>query len=282
MKSKSADDILKGIAKVGAGGITLLSFWPVHDNVTIFSDILHRQERGEFAKLPMLLGNNDNEAGLVAGFALVISKFLKANPNVFGASGSSVVNIATGAIDYLKDGKGFIPDSIRSFFHFIEDGIFNCPANTAAEARFKAKVPVWRYRYFGSWDNMAISGVGAYHVAEVPMVMGTTERKLGAKNTPEQNEVTKSIMGAWSAFAKDPVEGLTKYGWPRYEPQSKSTCRVQRHMLTVTENTLIRLGVDNKAKIDFVQAADYDVNCAKYTIPPSAPEHSKRGVVKLM
>jgi carboxylesterase type B len=53
------------------------------------------------------------------------------------------------------------------------------------------------------------------------MVMGTTERKLGAKNTPDQEELSKNIMTAWAAFSKDPKDGLNKIGWPQYDPESK-------------------------------------------------------------
>lgn len=51
------------------------------------------------------------------------------------------------------------------------------------------------------------------------------------------------MQTAWAEFAKDPIYGLTKYGWPRYDPG---------------KNTLIQLGVANATTAVFTnhQAAD--------------------------
>jgi len=54
------------------------------------------------------------------------------------------------------------------------------------------------------------------------------------------------MQGAWTAFARDPVNGLTKHGWPMYD---------------VTKPTLIELGKDNHTTADFAKGDAYDAAC---------------------
>jgi carboxylesterase type B len=161
--------------------------------------------------------------------------------------------IATGAvslINWMKDGTGAFVDGVRKFLHFIEDGVFDCPANSAAAARTKAGVPAWRYRYMGRFNDSLIGGQGAYHLSEVPIVMGTVSRKRGGASTEAENQLIKSTMTAWSSFAKDPTHGLEKLGWPKYDASAK---------------TLVRLGTNNSANIEFVSPSTHDSNC-KYLL----------------
>jgi hypothetical protein len=53
-------------------------------------------------------------------------------------------------------------------------------------------------------------------------------------------------MTAWATFAKDPHDGLTKLGWPVYDP---------------TKDTLIVLGGINDSSIKFVNRKTFDVGC---------------------
>src|ERR1700753_3861170 len=131
----------------------------------------------------MLVGSNDNEAGIVSGFALAAVDYAKKNMQPL----SNNVKQAISLVEWMRDGTGMAIDAVRGILHFIEDGVFNCPAATAAAARAKFNVPVWRYRYMGRFDNTLISGQGAYHLSEVPIVLGTAERKKTAgKNSAEE------------------------------------------------------------------------------------------------
>jgi cholinesterase len=231
MKKVPVEKIMEGIGKVGfAGSIsTILSFWPVNDNKTVFADILNRQKAKAFMKKPMLIGSNDNEGGLITGIASILHKVIKANNDSIPADLKKLTNGAVQGIEYVA-GSGVIPGFVRGFLHFIEEGVFNCPASKAADARKEAGVPVWRYRMFSAFENDLLGGVGAFHVSDVPIVMGTSERKPGgAKNTAEQDKLIKNVMTAWATFAKDPEGGLTKLGWPTYDTKSKSHAENDTH-----------------------------------------------------
>jgi cholinesterase len=53
-------------------------------------------------------------------------------------------------------------------------------------------------------------------------------------------------MTAWATFAKEPKDGLTKLGWPKYDP---------------AKETLVVLGGRNDPKISFVNRKTFDKKC---------------------
>jgi cholinesterase len=84
---------------------------------------------------------------------------------------------------------------------------FRCGSADSAKARFMKNVPVWRYIYA---DNKPGQSTGATHGFDLLHVFGNG-----------QTGMSKVFQSAWAAFAKDPVSGLTKIGWPRYNPEGK-------------------------------------------------------------
>lgn len=166
----------------------------------------------------MLTGNLDSEGNIILGGVNEGLKWATSQPGSTGSTAQSVKS----AYDWISNSDNGGAAALRFFLRFIQDGVFNCPASTAAAARAAYGVPVWRYRFMGVWDNLLLGGVGAYHVSDVPLVMGTTEQKEGAgKNEPEQEILIGHVMKAWSTFAKDPSNGLTKLGWPKYDPNGE-------------------------------------------------------------
>jgi cholinesterase len=106
---------------------------------------------------------------------------------------------------------------------------FNCPASYSSKARVDFNVTTWRYRYFGDWENIRpTKDAGAFHGSELSIVFGTP-KKFESKypSPPEEVAVEKLMMGAWANFAKDPVNGLIRMGWPSYDPKGTSLdCRM--------------------------------------------------------
>ncbi|OQE31282.1 hypothetical protein PENSTE_c001G01002 [Penicillium steckii] len=192
-----------------------LKFGPLPDNQTVFSNYQDLRQRGQYAKGGYLTGNTENEAE-----TLVKPYSIATGPN------QTLVAIAT-------------------------DQLFHCPTNASATERSENGTPQWRYYYRGVWPNQnPLPWLGAYHSSEIPQVWGTGEtwggNKLGGPNTPEEAAFSRYIQRAWAAFAKDPIHGLSKLGWPQYDGR---------------KNTLVQLGYKNSTLPQFVDPAEVDRSC---------------------
>jgi len=140
----------------------------------------------------------------------------------------------------------------------VANGAFGCPSGTAAKARSDKGVKAWRYLYAGDWPNQFLApGAGAWHGSEISMAFGTTEytqqffgemtgQKISYPDTTAQKKLMDTMMTAWSGFAKDPDMALEKMGWPVYDDQKPS---------------VIKLGDQNSASIDFLSPSDVDRSC---------------------
>jgi carboxylesterase type B len=106
----------------------------------------------------------------------------------------------------------------------LSSSIFNCPSHIVANIRIKAGVPAWRYLYAGEFPNLSIGSLyqnlkGAWHGSELGLIFGTAETLDKGLDTANEKKLAKDLRVAWSTFAKDPVHGLEKLGWPVYNPK---------------------------------------------------------------
>jgi cholinesterase len=108
----------------------------------------------------------------------------------------------------------------------LSSKLSNCPSHLAALVRRNANVPAWRYIYAGEFPNQSlgpccVNATGAWHGSEIALVFGTTELKKKGEDTVEEKKLSKTLREAWTGFAKDPVHGLHKIGWPIYDASSE-------------------------------------------------------------
>ena len=164
-------------------------FQPTVDNKTVFSDYTTLSAKGAFMKVPYLAGNNDYEAGFYKISAFAAKKTLTdAQWDLFNLEG------------------------------------FTCPTGVEAAARAKYSVPMWRYRYFGDFPNLRLyPGSGAYHGCEINMILGTAFDVTREDNTKVEVSTSQYMMHAWATFARDPLHGLSKLGWPQYNPNGRTS-----------------------------------------------------------
>ena len=170
-------------------------FQPTPDNVTVFADYVPLSYGGQFAKLPYLNGNNDNEAGYYKIPAYAQNVTLNAS----------------------------------SWDEFnLED--FTCPTSTESDNRAAHGVPTWRFRYFADWDNLRLytnPSSGAYHGSDLEMVLGVSQDVSGLPESGPEMQLQAYMMRAWATFADDPVNGLTKeIGWPTYNSGEATLVRL--------------------------------------------------------
>ncbi|CAD6577325.1 MAG: hypothetical protein ASARMPRED_008220 [Alectoria sarmentosa] len=151
----------KSMAEILAASATAAPFGPTADGKTVYSDYTTPGTSGKFIKKPMLLGNNDYEAGII--------KVL------FGSMGRTQ-SLLQWAILNLQT--------------------FTCPVSNAAQYRTSNNVPVWRYRYFGEFPNLRLTddpSSGAWHGSEIANVFGTAV-EAGLPNTQAETAISRYIM----------------------------------------------------------------------------------------
>ncbi|KAF2429759.1 putative carboxylesterase [Tothia fuscella] len=217
MRKQKWQDITNAIEKrgvtpnMGAGG-----FGPTTDEKIVFSDYSRRRAEGNFIKAPMLVGSAGNENGFY--------QLLAKSRNATAVPGSA-------------------PAAAPSF----NANIIGCGASPAATARRTHGVNAWRYVYAGEWPNQDIGIPGSWHGSEIGFIFGSTEYSSRRPDTPEEVNMSEKIRAAWTGFAKDPVNGLGKLGWPLYDASAA---------------TVVRIGGPNSSEIAFEKKEKFDRICS--------------------
>ncbi|OJJ46499.1 hypothetical protein ASPZODRAFT_66278 [Penicilliopsis zonata CBS 506.65] len=188
MKEQTVADLLAMAATIAPPASTSAarkqpSFEPTVDNVTIFADYVTLADSGKFARVPYLVGHNDNEAG-----------FYKIAAYLEGA------NLT--AAEWLE----------------FEEETFVCPSDFSAAARIAHGVPSWRFRYFADWNNTRLYPTsGAYHGVDLNMVFGNSALYTDIPESDAQLKLQAKMQAAWAAFIANPTAGLTKLGFPEFD-----------------------------------------------------------------
>jgi cholinesterase len=178
MRSKDWQTVQSGIP-TGSGieGVTG-SFGPTIDETVVFSNYIARSAAVNFIQRPLMIGNNQNEAGL---FKPILE----------------------------LEGVTY-PEALWDYLEFI---IYTCPIKYRSEASVSKSVPTWRYRYFGNFPNLKLTTIpesGAWHGSEVPLILDTDmDIQNLVPRTDAENQIADYLRGAWVAFATDPENGLT-------------------------------------------------------------------------
>ncbi|PQE14960.1 hypothetical protein CJF32_00002485 [Rutstroemia sp. NJR-2017a WRK4] len=228
------------------------SFTPIVDNLTVFPTSLYPSLTP--APIPLLIGSTDNEGEIFAARTLMTDAPLN---------------------DTAKDA--------------LTRESFTCPA--AVRARVSG-AKIWRYRYFGDFEELRLrrrGGSAAYHVGDVYMVFGNWA--MGDWKPVvmrEQERVGRYMRGAWGAFVREPERGLSGYRGVRGDVDEESTVRElrnegnsQRVMKLGDEDemggevegrgwptyeegrkTLVRLGWENRVGANLGWPRTYDEDCS--------------------
>lgn len=94
--------------------------------------------------------------------------------------------------------------------------LFSCPATSTVRFRQQSGITAFRYVYYGNFTNVSpASWMGAYHGAELPILMGTHPNFRG-NSTPEEYAASHAFQDAYVAFACDPENGLAGQDWKPY------------------------------------------------------------------
>ena len=102
-------------------------------------------------------------------------------------------------------------------------------------------------------------GQGAFHSAELPLIMGTHNIARG-ESTPFEVALSHSMQDFWLAFIEDPSNGLTKYGWDSTPAGALSTVQ-----------TGVDFGFRNQVTVGDFSWASWQQECTNATASKRGP-----------
>ncbi|KAF2014299.1 para-nitrobenzyl esterase [Aaosphaeria arxii CBS 175.79] len=183
MRNVSSTDIIGYLkSRVDSTATPALSFNIIVDNSTKFSNNTARAIAGNYTKKPAIIGTTSNEG-----------------------------------IAFLPYNRTYGPDQAIGDYYTL--WLFICTEVKTTQDRFMTGSTTYRYLYAGNFSNISpLPWLGAYHSADLPLVFGTYDIARG-EGTSFQTEVSEQLQDYWTAFAKDPINGLPELGWDAYEPE---------------------------------------------------------------
>ncbi|KAH8902371.1 alpha/beta-hydrolase [Coniochaeta sp. PMI_546] len=205
------------------GTTPALAFKSVNDGRTGFGNYTARAEQGKLARIPTLISTTANEEASLWKYPV---------QNV--AAGPNMTAVDKATVD-----------------------IFVCLAANATDARAALGVTTYRYQYAGNFSNLTpLPWLGAYHAADIPLLMGSYERPGPA--TGFEKQVAETMQDYLLAFVEDPEDGLRKKGWAPH------TERVS------VGGNMIRFAVADKVAIN-ASASEVDFACVSGAPYNSSP-----------
>jgi para-nitrobenzyl esterase len=204
------DELLRAQATF-TGPELLTAFAPTPDGTVLPGSVL-RAARS--SSLPMLIGTNRDELYL---FTALDGRTVSVDHDALVAAIRRFAHDDADAEDliatYTAARPGATPGQVGAAI--TGDDAFWRPAIRLAETR---TAPTWMYRF--DWPTPAFGGLlGACHGLELPFVFDTLDAARGLiGDDPGLPGLAAVVHGAWVRFARD-----GEPGWPRYEPERRST-----------------------------------------------------------
>jgi para-nitrobenzyl esterase len=187
---------------------TVLATGPVADGWVLPDMTVRIFERGEQAKVPMIIGSNAFEMTTLRSylpqFPRTIAGYTQWVGQTYGPAADGVVKLYRPADDQAVEDV-----TLRA----TTETFMTCPVRIAARAMKTSGRPIYRY-YF---TKVAPGGekLGAFHAAEIAYVFGSKPGWLPRDATDEA--LSKAMMGYWTRFAAtgDP-NGAGAPAWPAF------------------------------------------------------------------
>ncbi|KAH8671739.1 alpha/beta-hydrolase [Xylariales sp. PMI_506] len=160
------------------GTTPAISFAPVVDETTVFSDYASRAADGNVSTLPTIIGSNRQDG-----------------------------------VPFVT----YEPDGVNETLAFeVTMEYFFCPAWKSATMRVAAGAPVYRYEYSGNFTNISpVPWLGSWHSSELPLLFGTDSLYRGP-STALENATSVAMQDAWLALVAGGQVGMALQEWPLY------------------------------------------------------------------
>ena len=173
----------------------------IGDNV-LPQPILETFQQGRQAKLPLIIGNNSDEATVAVAFGLDPAA-------VVGRLGAGKI--------LLKPLYPGVKDDAELGRQAVRDLVFTAFAKRLAYLHAQ-RAPTWRYYFSYVQTGLRPDAAGVGHGSEIAFVMGTGDscRCLGAPFSAADRAVSRNVGDYWFAFARNGVPAARGApAWPK-------------------------------------------------------------------
>ncbi len=208
LRALSAEQVLDGLDTAtlnSAHSLATFSGGPILDGKLVVDEPENQYKAGQFAKVPLLLGVNDADLGFA-------TRGLTTKEQAYAIFGPQNLTAAAAAFD--PTGTASVSSVENQIARVIT---MDEPARFVARTFTARGVPTYLYRFSYVAQSIRNTVSGATHAAEIPYVFGTLHAAYGTAVTNQDEQVARSMIAYWTAFAKtgNPSDaGLT--AWPVY------------------------------------------------------------------
>ena len=164
--------------------------------------ILATFQRGEEAALPLVIGNNSDEASVAVAFGIEPAAMVKK----LGAARIAIKPLYPDLSDDAQLGR-----------EVVRDVVFTAYARRIAYLH-STRAPTWRYYFSRVPTNQRATMTGVPHGGEIPSVFGIDDdcACLGAKVSDADRAFSQRVGDLWAAFARAAIpESPDAPAWPR-------------------------------------------------------------------
>jgi len=227
LRDKSARELLESTNSSSQGMLGALSkprYGPVTDGVVLPEPALHRIQAGDYSRVPIMIGVNQNEGSL----------FLTGNP--VWSEASYEASVKSIFHDHAESLLRLYPISNYqsprwAYDALLTDVAFRCPANILAHSVAAHENKVFVYEFRHTMKNGWARRLGAFHGLELAFVFRFGALR-GLQPTHEERLLADRVADYWVQFARS--GDLNGADLPRWTPYSRTLQEFQVLDIPVT------------------------------------------------
>jgi carboxylesterase 3/5 len=218
-----ADDAVECVSAVPAQELedlisaNAVSFYAIADDVTLSTTA--REDRlkstpddSKIARVPVL-GGTTSEEGRIYAVA-----YNNTNAYIASAFPSITPEQAELLLETFAIGSPGIETTFDQITFIITYYQFQCTWAVVAEDTRKVGIPIWRYHWNASFENLQLfPGSGVYHASDIRPIFGN----IGADSTEFEVALSHFAQSTWAEFAK----GMCLFNGTDYTDKARSLCR---------------------------------------------------------
>jgi para-nitrobenzyl esterase len=215
LRDKPVSELVSAMAVDRTMGMDALrrnfSFGAVVDGDFLPKSARELYDAGDIAKVPYLLGTNNDEAQLY-----FLAAPVPANEDEYKASIKMSYGSFADRVLATYPSDKFGGDYRKLMARISSDSGLICGTLDTARRAVKAGLPVFMYNFNVPW-SIGPAALGASHASEISHVFGTPYNEMG-----DRAEVGKVMNAYWAAFAEkgDPNYEGAPAKWPAFKPDA--------------------------------------------------------------